>query len=560
MATNKITIKDWQRGVADSPYLGFGAMRNVDIETYPGAIKAQRSVTSLFHTALSTTFTADAGTDILTIASGTMPNTGVAVTVSNSGGSLPTGLSAATNYFVIKLSSTTCKLATTIANANAGTAINITGAGSGTNTIVTVNPGSIKHIIQDKRTSTYFFQDSNAKVWYYDSGSSVLLLNGNTTTAGTGNGICLFSDTNGTATYLFAFRNSAVDVVNVFGTAQKEAPSWTNSWQTMNTGSGSPNSHHAILGQDNIVYFCDARYIGSIQENSGSNFDPSNGSTFTYNNTALDTPQNEVLNWLEELGTDILAAGDKYNFIYPWDRISSSYRLPLAVPEHSVKKLKNSGGVVYILAGTKGNIYTTQGTYVQHFKRIPGHLVDTGVDANPVTWGGIGLRNGALLVGLAGLVSGNSGVYVVYPDGRIVMDNIPHTGSGNVTAIHSETELYIMGYSGGACMVSGTGDRYSSFESVVQSQLYMVASKTEKEQFGTIELQIGRPSTGSVRIKYRTDVSSSFADFPGGAVVFTGDSVATSFESDIGLTDIENLQIQAEIAGAMEVLQIKLRP
>ena len=49
---------------------------------------------------------------------------------------LPTGLSAGTDYYVIKLSDTTCKLASSYANAVAGTAISITsGTGSGTHTI-----------------------------------------------------------------------------------------------------------------------------------------------------------------------------------------------------------------------------------------------------------------------------------------------------------------------------------------------------------------------------------------------------------------------------------------
>lgn len=49
---------------------------------------------------------------------------------------LPTGLSAGTDYYVIKLTDTTCKLASSYANAVAGTAISITaGTGSGTHTI-----------------------------------------------------------------------------------------------------------------------------------------------------------------------------------------------------------------------------------------------------------------------------------------------------------------------------------------------------------------------------------------------------------------------------------------
>jgi hypothetical protein len=53
---------------------------------------------------------------------------------------LPAGLSAATNYFVIRLSDTTYKLATTYANAIAGTAIDITTTGTGTHTMSWLYP------------------------------------------------------------------------------------------------------------------------------------------------------------------------------------------------------------------------------------------------------------------------------------------------------------------------------------------------------------------------------------------------------------------------------------
>lgn len=50
-------------------------------------------------------------------------------------GALPTGLSANTIYYVIYVSSSTFKLATTMANAQAGTAINTSGSQSGTHSI-----------------------------------------------------------------------------------------------------------------------------------------------------------------------------------------------------------------------------------------------------------------------------------------------------------------------------------------------------------------------------------------------------------------------------------------
>lgn len=60
--------------------------------------------------------------------------TGEAFTLTTSG-ALPTPLALATNYFAIVIDANTIKVATSLVNALAGTAINLTVAGSGTNTI-----------------------------------------------------------------------------------------------------------------------------------------------------------------------------------------------------------------------------------------------------------------------------------------------------------------------------------------------------------------------------------------------------------------------------------------
>lgn len=79
------------------------------------------------------TFTAVAATDICTATGhGFFTGDGVQVTTSSA---LPAGLSAGVTYFVIVLDANTFKLATTRANAIAGTAIDLTTAGTGTQTI-----------------------------------------------------------------------------------------------------------------------------------------------------------------------------------------------------------------------------------------------------------------------------------------------------------------------------------------------------------------------------------------------------------------------------------------
>jgi hypothetical protein len=83
-------------------------------------------------------FTADPSTNLLTHTFYNLfPFTRVRLTTS---GTLPAGLATATDYFVIYVSDTTCRLATSYANAVAGTAIDITDAGTGTHTINTLLP------------------------------------------------------------------------------------------------------------------------------------------------------------------------------------------------------------------------------------------------------------------------------------------------------------------------------------------------------------------------------------------------------------------------------------
>lgn len=91
----------------------------------------------------SDTFTADDTTDICTYTStanfpsNILTGTRVRLTTTTT---LPAGLATATDYYVIRLSDTTFSLATSYANAIAGTEINITSTGTGTHTITWLLP------------------------------------------------------------------------------------------------------------------------------------------------------------------------------------------------------------------------------------------------------------------------------------------------------------------------------------------------------------------------------------------------------------------------------------
>jgi len=85
----------------------------------------------------SETFTANAGTDIITYAQDWKTFTKVRFTTTTT---LPAGLSLNTDYWLVRQSSTTAKVASSYADAVAGTTIDITDAGTGTHTLTIQMP------------------------------------------------------------------------------------------------------------------------------------------------------------------------------------------------------------------------------------------------------------------------------------------------------------------------------------------------------------------------------------------------------------------------------------
>jgi hypothetical protein len=92
------------------------------------------------------TFTAANATEIFTAAAHGLNTGDGPVRVSNSGGALPTGLAAGTDYWVIKIDANTFFLATSLANALAGTNLLISTDGTGTQTL-TPQAGALSPIL-----------------------------------------------------------------------------------------------------------------------------------------------------------------------------------------------------------------------------------------------------------------------------------------------------------------------------------------------------------------------------------------------------------------------------
>jgi len=87
----------------------------------------------------SNTFTASSSSGLLLTYTNDF-NTLTKVRFTNSGGALPTGLAINTDYWLVRVSATTARVATSFANALAGTVVAFTDAGSGTHTFRVVMP------------------------------------------------------------------------------------------------------------------------------------------------------------------------------------------------------------------------------------------------------------------------------------------------------------------------------------------------------------------------------------------------------------------------------------
>lgn len=563
MDDKPILIEKFNTGIAESPYRGFAEFRNIDVINHSGAAVLTPTLLSSASNSVSGTFTANASTDILTgpdmsyVVDGTSYIGLRAVTVSNSGGGLPAPLAANTLYWIVQQTTTTYKLATSLANAVANTTIDITTAGTGTQTITTVNPGVFNYIKYDNTNAQYYSQDENGRIWqqngvlWYLVGGNTLE-NGNTVTTnagGSGKGLDIFQN------YVVAFRNSAQDF---YGPISSSTPVWTNAVTTLNGGSGV---HKSLVGQDDILYWGDDvtfnPSIGSLQQKAGKTFDPTDSTTYTFNATALTLPKYKKVTALTELGVN-LEIGTLGKEIYPWDRSSATFALPIVSPESNITALINVNNQLYFAAGAKGNIYIFNGYLAQSFKQFPKHLLAN--DYNSATVGAMAAFGRKILFTLQ--TTGNSGVYSIdVLTQALVMENTISSGgvgSSNalvIPSLVSDGTTYYVGWKdtdAGTNNIDVSSDtgvyRYpSSAGAYIVTQNLDIGYFNEPRTLQNCEIYLDRPllSNQSIVLSYRTQLSGAFTAL----ATFSGDGTNQVFQTSAATISGTDVQFKIGIIG-----------
>ncbi len=180
LTLEEITDTSFPAKPIDVCYLdGFFIVANGDTNTFEMSSFQQGMVWGPASNEFTTNFTVNSQLTIGTSTIGQPTNTdnyatGIPVTVTNSGGALPTPLATDTIYYVIRIDSTHIELALTYDDAIAGTFIPITNDGSGTQTVIsegqlqqgamTSHPGTITGC-RTLHRRIFFFSQFYIEVW-----------------------------------------------------------------------------------------------------------------------------------------------------------------------------------------------------------------------------------------------------------------------------------------------------------------------------------------------------------------------------------------------------------
>lgn len=388
-----IVIDGFEDGIADSPYAGISDMRNVNIISVPGEADVNFATVSVTPPVVTTgTITAvDSGTDIITYSGGTNLESHMAIVFA---GSTPTGITAGTVYWINKITSNSFNV---YSDLQRNMLVNITSTTTGA-TFTAYTMAKPMNFAYNEISETYFMVDVSGQVWTNaeTSTSGYWVFTGNIGGSGLtgGRGLVIYVGSDNKQ-WLFNFRYSAIDYT-LCSTGDITNSSWLYGWKPsdgttgnapgyLKTSTATNNSHRAIVGPDNKVYYCDKNWIGRFYQSApGTPFDPTNTSTYTFDTTSV-LPFNDIAQCLAPLGNTLLIGGKK-NVVYPWDTVGQLPSYPIFVAESNVVDLQTVNTNTFIFVGNRGRIYVTNGSQAQLYKKIPDHI--SGTIEPYYTWGG----------------------------------------------------------------------------------------------------------------------------------------------------------------------------
>jgi len=332
---------------------------------------------------------------------------------------------------------------------------------------------------------------------------------------------------------LFGIGSADISIIDIGNFLNTGPSAWDYSWETANTDGINGRVSVLLSQEDSNVYFTSEEGIGSIIENPGENFDPTDTTTYTFNNAAIRIPVNDDSVCLAELGPNLLLGGRR-SFVYTWDKVSPGFNSILNIPDNFITAIVPANQNAYIFAGTRGYIYITNGSGIDVYKKYPDYL--TGVTNPYIRWKDANFIKNQLIFGITATT--NAGVAVTTVAGVWAIDlnndalrmmnkltdsgydattamtvEYPVSPSENNTSMTSGNSMMVGWFTGSTYGLDiGTSNPYTNYESYLQTEFIPVGTFLDPFTPSQIEWKTALPlvSGEGVKLYYRTSLADSF--------------------------------------------------
>ncbi len=234
--------------------------------------------------------------------------------------------------------------------------------------------------------------------------------------------------------------------------------------------------------------------------------------------------------------------------------------------ENGVHSLININQTLFILAGTEGRIYSSQGLVANLIGQIPKSIVNTD-GSIPLTYfpGAIANYKGKLFFGLgSSSVIDGMGVWSLLQTSKGNILNLEHgisTGNwgasvalqiGALLPIDSDKLLVGFFDTTYGIDLTDTTKVSTGYSGYLISAFYQVGSNLMKRAFTQLEFLLARllRTSEGVKVEYRTNLTADFSDGLIGTYTFTSLGAVLSHNAIASIPSCEFVQIKISLTGS----------
>ncbi len=367
-----LIVSDFSKGIGQSILSDYSDMMGVNIDSNPGLASANFKFNKVMESLPAQTFTVITDNIVVSTAISFRGQEDYIPVTLTTTGTLPTGLSTGTVYYLWKTADKTYRLRPQIKGS--GYASITAGTGSGTHTVTPITPSSIKKgCWAINSQGRVYALDSNNRLWFVDQDGVFnlwYLIAGNTST-GAGNGVIYYKG------YVIVMANTKFDCLKDIQSPISDTIIWYNDFVsgTIDTSSGS---NLYLSTNDDSIYFSNGtstgRYykVGMFEEVPTKTFNPEDNTTFSLVSEAVTLPfeyggYSTAINEISEY----LIIGTGSDKVYFWDKKSPSFTSFIRLREKNVQSIEVVDNIAYIFAGNNGSIYIANTASSNFLTRVP---------------------------------------------------------------------------------------------------------------------------------------------------------------------------------------------